>query len=119
MTSTAPATKQDLEDLFERMSVTFLTKEDLKHELKNELKAYATKKDVEKIVGESVGEVVSQVLEVVNDRFNSMDERLDQMSGDIKDLQTITIRIDNKLNDVVDIADDHSAKIRLIQRKIA
>jgi archaellum component FlaC len=93
------------------------------------------------------GEVLSGAIQMISDRFDQVDERFDKVEGDIADLKadvadlkvdvadlkvdvadlktdvsdlsTVTMRIDNRLDKVVENNKARDAKLRLIQRKIA
>lgn len=101
---------------------------------------YATRDDVEEIVGRVVGEIIGDALQMISERFDRVDERFDRIDqrfdrvegrlgkletdmtvvkGDIKDLSTIMMRVDNRLDDTVEKVDTQAANLRLIQRKIA
>lgn len=101
---------------------------------------FATKQDVEDIVTRVVkagfqefGVVLSDALQMISDRFDKVDERfrsiderfdgidkrLDRMDKRFDEIETVMMRMDNKLNDSLARLDDHDAKIGMIQRKIA
>lgn len=100
--TSAPATKQDLDDLFARMEDRF-----------------ATKQDIEEFIAGSSNEI----LFAVSARFDQVDNRLDQMETRFNErfsqVETVLMRTDNKLNDSLERLSDHDAKMRIIQRKIA
>ena len=79
----------------------------------------ATKHDVEEIVGRVVGEIVGDALQMISERFDQVDERFDRIESEMKDLSTVTIRIDNRLDDAIESNKDRDAQIRIIKRKIA
>jgi DNA polymerase II small subunit/DNA polymerase delta subunit B len=63
---------------------------------------YPTKSDVEEIVtrvvGNVVGEIVGDALQLINDRFD---------------------RLERRVNEIADIVDHHTIDIRELQRKVS
>lgn len=120
------------------MPADYITKNDLDEALDRFAGRMETV--VRRVVGEEIGDVLTQLIKgldtqfagidkrfegidkqfaVIDQRFDKMDQRFDRVDQDIKDLATITMRIDNRLGDTVETVKVHDAQIRQVQRKLA
>jgi septation ring formation regulator EzrA len=79
-----------------------------------------------------VGDMFIEADELINDRFDKVEKRLDKIEQrldmveadmaivkqDVKDLQAVTMRIDNRLDSTVEALKLYSAQLRLHQGKL-
>jgi tetrahydromethanopterin S-methyltransferase subunit G len=117
MSDTNPATKNDLDQLEERLDGRFV----------------ALEERLDKKIGDAVSGAVKEMAELfsdglqmiagrfdqVDERFDRVEERLDRLESNSKDMQVLLIRIDDRTHDDAEVTRRHTREIRALQRKVA